>query len=112
MLFFVLIVLVLGNVFLGIIVDTFSQLRDENYNKEYDKKNICFICQLNRDDCLSRNIDFNKHVKGIHNLWNYVYFLCHLHINNPNDFNRIELVVWDKLCQQDFSWIPIEKSED
>lgn len=108
MLFFILVILVLGNVFLGIIVDTFAELRDENTMKENDKSNICFICQLSRDACLTRNIDFNKHVKNEHFIWNYVYFLTYLHVSNPNDFNRLENSVWSKLEEQDFGWIPIE----
>ena len=108
MLFFILVILVLGNVFLGIIVDTFAELRDENTMKENDKRNICFICQLSRDACLTRNIDFNKHVKNEHFIWNYVYFLTYLHVSNPNDFNRLENSVWSKLEEQDFGWIPIE----
>ena len=112
MLFFIIIILVLGNVFLGIIVDTFAELRDENTGKENDKKNICFICQLSRDACLTRNIDFNKHVANEHFLWNYVYFLTYLHVSNPNDFNRVENSVWSRLEEQDFGWIPIENTGD
>ena len=112
MLFFILIVLVLGNIFLGIIVDSFGDLRKINIHTENDVKNICFICQLSRDACLTRNIDFEKHVSTDHNKWNYVYFLTYLHINNPNDFSGIENSVWEKLEDQDFGWIPIEESGD
>ena len=111
-LFFIIVILVLGNVFLGIIVDTFEELRDENSLKENDKNNICFICQLSRDACLTRNIDFNKHVTNEHFIWNYVYFLTYLHISNPNDFNRLENSVWSKLEEQDFGWLPIETSAE
>ena len=52
-------------------------------------------------------IDFDKHIKGVHNLWNYCYFLTHLHINNPNDFNSVEKFVWDKLEEQNYSWLPL-----
>ena len=112
MLFFILIVLVLGNLFLGIIVDSFEELRIINIETERDVKNICFICQLSRDACLTRNIDFEKHVSKEHNKWNYVYFLTYLQINNPNDFSGIENSVWEKLDDQDFGWIPIEESND
>ena len=57
---------------------------------------------------MTRNIDFNKHVKNEHFIWNYVYFLTYLHVSNPNDFNRLENSVWSKLEEQDFGWIPIE----
>jgi len=112
MLFWIIIILILGNIFLGIIVNMFSQLRKENSNLEDDKNNICFICQLSKDECLFRNIDFDNHIKGIHNLWNYVYFLVYLHINNSNEFNSVENLVWDKLNDNDFNWIPIQKSDD
>ena len=112
MLFFILIVLVLGNVFLGIIVDTFAELRDENTNRDNDKQNICFICQISRDACLTKNIDFNTHVNNEHFIWNYVYFLTYLHVNNPNDFNRLENSVWERLEEQDFGWIPIETEDE
>ena len=105
--FFLFIILILFNVFMGIIVDTFAELRDMNWNRENDINNICFICQMSRDDCLIENIDFDKHIKGVHNLWNYCYFLTHLHINNPNDFNSVEKFVWDKLEEQNYSWLPL-----
>jgi hypothetical protein len=112
MLFFILIVLVLGNLFLGIIVDSFGELRGINIETENDIKNKCYICQLSRDDCLKKNIDFDKHVSKEHNKWNYVYFLTYLQINNPNDFSGIENSVWEKLETQDFGWLPIEESGD
>ncbi len=112
MLFWIIIILILGNIFLGIIINAFGELRKKNSNLEDDKNNICFICQLSKDECLFRNIDFDNHIKGIHNLWNYVYFLVYLHINNSNEFNSVENLVWNKLDDNDFSWIPIQKSDD
>ena len=111
-LFFFIINLVIGNVFLGIIIDTFGELRDTQVENEYDRKNICFICQLSSNACLTKNIDFDKHVNEEHNIWNYVYFLAYLYLGNPNNFNRVENSVWEKLENQDYSWIPIESSSD
>ena len=112
LLFFLLVNLILGNVFLGIIIDTFGELRNVQSENENDMKNICFICQLSSDACLTRNIDFDKHVNTVHNIWYYVYFLAYLHLNNPNNFNRVENSVWEKLEKQDYSWLPIDKSSD
>lgn len=112
MIFFIFIIMILFNVFMGIIVDTFAELRDLNWSRENDINNICFICQLSRDDCLTKNIDFNTHVATVHYVWNYVYFLTYLHTNNPNDFNYIENCVWEKLEEQDFGWIPIDSGAE
>lgn len=106
------VVWILGNVFVGIIVDTFGELRDINWSRENDIKNICFICQISRDDCLKKNIDFDTHVVKEHNVWNYVYFLTYLHLSNANDFNRVENSVWEKLIDQDYGWIPMAEVED
>ena len=92
--------------FLGVITEVFAKLRNKTYEVEYDKKNICFICQISRDKCLEKNIDFDEHIQHKHFLWNYVYFLIYLHLNNSTDFSLVEKGVWDKIGKQDFSWIP------
>jgi hypothetical protein len=105
--FHIFIILILGNIFLGIIVDTFADLRDKNQRKEDDTNLVCFICQINRDNCLNKKINFDKHVVQDHFTWNYAYFLTFLHITNPNDFNFLQKYVWDMLKKRDISWIPI-----
>ena len=110
--FHLFVVLILLNIFLGIIVDAFGELRNKNWQTEKDKKSICFICQLSSDNCLARNVDFQKHVLETHNLWNYVYFLTYLELGNPNDFTRVEGYVWEKLGNQDYSWLPLEGNND
>jgi hypothetical protein len=110
--FHIIIVMVLGNMFLGIVVDTFADLRDKENAIENDKKNVCFICQLTRDDSINKNIDFEKHTKTSHKVWNYVYFLTYLKLNNPNDFNALEFYVWKKVNEKDISWIPIVESQE
>ena len=112
MTFYIFVIMIMGNVTFGLIVDSFGALRDESYKYEKDKNNICFICQISRDNSLTKKIDFDNHIHGVHNMWNYVYFLVHLHINNPYEFNQIESSVWEKLIQKDFSWLPIEKNEN
>ena len=112
MTFHLIVVLILLNIFLGIIVDAFGELRNKNWQTEKDKSSICFICQLSSDNCLARNIDFKKHINETHYLWNYVYFLTYLELGNPNDFSRVEGYVWNKLGNQDYSWLPLEGNND
>ena len=111
-LFFSFVTLILFNIFTGIIVGAFAELRDETNLNENDRRNICYICQLSRDDCLKKNIDFDVHVKEEHFMWNYLYFLTYLHINDPNNLNSIENYVWEKLEEQDISWIPIKNDAE
>ena len=108
-LFFLLISLYIGKMFLSFIIDTFGELRNKNAENTNDKDNICFICQISRDECLMKNIDFDKHVKNVHNMWNYVYFLNYLYLNNPFNFNWIENSVWEKLQEQGINWLPLKE---
>jgi hypothetical protein len=108
-LFFLLISLYIGKMFLSFIIDTFGELRNTNADNTNDKDNICFICQISRDDCLMKNIDFEKHIENVHNMWNYVYYLNYLYVNNPFNFNWIENSVWEKLQEQGINWLPLEE---
>ena len=105
-----LVTMIMWDVIYALIVDSFGILRDETYKYENDKENKCYICQLTRDGCLLKNIDFNYHVKNDHNIWNYVDFLCYLHLYDPNNFSRVENFVWEKLIENDFGWIPIDNN--
>ena len=106
--FYILVIMVMGNVTFGLIVDSFGALRDESYQYENDKNNICFICQLSRDGCLLKNINFDTHVQQEHNIWNYVDFLCYLHFYDANNFTKVESYVWEKLIEKNYEWIPID----
>ena len=107
--FFLLISLYIGKMFLSFIIDTFGDLRNKNDQNNNDKNNVCFICQIKRDECLLKNINFDKHIKNVHNMWNYVYFLNYLYVNNSLNFNWIENSVWENLNDQGINWFPIEK---
>ena len=111
MTFYIFIIMIMGNVTFGLIVDTFGGLRDDTYKYEKDRTNKCFICQISRDMCLLKNIVFDTHIKQNHNLWSYVDFLCYLHLYNANDFTRVEGSVWDKLLNKDYDWLPIVQDE-
>ena len=71
-LFHLIIVMIFANVFLGLIADAFGELREAAEVKSNDKENICFICQINSDDCANKGIDFEEHIMKKHNLWDYI----------------------------------------
>ena len=110
--FFLIISLYISKMFLSFIIDTFGELRQKNSEAQEEKNNVCFICEIKRDKCLLKNIDFDKHVEQEHNIWNYVYFLNYLYVNNSLNFNWIENSVWEKLKKQGSNWLPLVENED
>ena len=112
-LFHILVIWIMINLFFGIIVDSFAALREKTYRIEEDKKNTCYICQITRDSAMNKNINFDNHVNTIHSMWNYVYFMTYLHINNDKNFKSLETFVWEKIPKSDTSSLPIgEENSD
>jgi hypothetical protein len=110
--YYIVIIMILGNIILGLIVDTFAELRDSKNQFDYDTYNVCFICQLDRDTSLQKFIDFNKHMHEDHLLWNYVAFICFLKLTNSYDFTHLEYLAYHKLNSLDITWIPLNKIKD
>ena len=55
-------------------------------------------------------ISFNKHIKKEHNLLNYLFYVIHLRLKDPKDYNGTESYVAGKLKVNDISWFPIGRA--
>ena len=111
-LFHLIIVMIFANVFLGLIADAFGELREAAEVKANDKENICFICQINSDDCANKGIDFEEHIMKKHNLWDYINFLCYLYLKDENEYNLMEYKIMSSISEFNLSWIPTFENED
>ena len=94
----------------GIIIDSFSQMRDEKESIEDDVQNTCFICNVDREDFESMNISFEHHIKEEHNLWRYLWYIIYLSERDVTDFDGIELACHEIIDRGDFStrWLPVK----
>ena len=72
--FWVLIAVIIMNLVLGIIVDTFSQLRSERERNLDEISNYCFICGLPAFSFHEASGGFHNHHRCEHNMWDYVYY--------------------------------------
>ncbi|WAR27710.1 ITPR1-like protein [Mya arenaria] len=82
--FFIIITTIGLNIIFGIIVDTFSQLRDSK--------------------------GFIKHVKEEHYQWAYLFFFIHLDETRPNDYSALELFVYKLLTINNFEFFPLNRA--
>jgi hypothetical protein len=106
--FFILVRLILLNVIAGIIIDTFSDLRDELNKKNNDSNNICYICGINRWRLEQKGVDFDEHIEDDHSMWKYLFFIIKLTLSDQRSFTGIEFYVWEKYEINDASWMPTE----
>jgi len=103
--------LILGNIFFGVIVDTFNEFRDLKDQKTEDEKNRCFMCNRHRYDS-NFNDNFDKHRDYNHRIFNYVYFIPYLLKKNPQQFSRAEAFVWQQLNLKKLDWFPSRIQEE
>jgi hypothetical protein len=92
--YFLVVKIIIYNILFGIIIDTFAQLREQKNFMDTDKKNQCFICNLERftfdKECEG---GFTRHISKDHNLWYYVYYIVHLQSKDSSEYTGIESYV-------------------
>jgi hypothetical protein len=113
LLFFVVVLIILLNVFLGMIIDTFGSLRADKNEILRDTTEICFICGISKQvfDRASDEPDgFNTHVKIDHNMWNYLYFIFLLWEQDKDDDDGLEQYVRRAIAVDEITWFPINKA--
>ena len=102
---FLLINMIFSNVFLALITDAFAEMRELAWKKENDKVNVCFICDLNKSDCINQNLVFDKHIQD-HSKWKYINFMSKLILDDDIDFNNEEYYIWNLVKKRSINWFP------
>ena len=105
--YFLIIMVIMLNILLGIIIDTFGTLRQELKEYNWDRDNICFICGFNQETLEKiSNRGFVKHIKEEHYMWNYLFYIAYLFEKDAEDYTGIESYVRAKVDKMDISWFP------
>jgi hypothetical protein len=104
--FFIIITIILLNVIFGIIIDTFSELREQTLAVKQDMENKCFISRLDRFTLDTKGDGFEKHIKENQNMWAYLFMVVHVRTKEPNDYNGWESYIAHKLKTKDLNFFP------
>jgi hypothetical protein len=104
--FWVVMIIIFLNIIFGIIIDTFAELRDAKQAKESDMRHKCFVCGIDSHVFDRHGDGFISHTKYEHNMWQYLYFIHHLRLKNPDDYTGQESFVAHHLLRKDFSFFP------
>lgn len=86
------------------------ELRERKHEVEYDKNNICFICNLERYQFDKFADGFETHVKRDHNLWRYLYFLYGLQKKDSSDYSGLESFVASQIFTDRKDWLPLGRA--
>lgn len=107
--FFLIGVVLIGGVLFGIILDNFTNIREEKTRIIDEQRGGCFICDKGRDVFDKDGAGFNTHVAaadGDHNMWQYLYFIIYLDDIDQADYNGPESHVAKLRDEGDVRWMP------
>jgi hypothetical protein len=99
---------------LGIIIDTFRKLREEELEKNYDMCNKCYMCGKLRHDFDKLPDERNRyqsHIKNQHNQWYYVYYLGYLNDKDSTEYTGNEQYIGELVFEKnEVNWLPQGKA--
>lgn len=108
----VLINLVLQALISGLIIDSFSSMRDENEATLRDIQDKCFVCSIMRDELEEAGVSYKTHISEEHFMWDYFKFMIYLDLKDPLSFSSAENYAYR--CLQDrqmfLQMMPINRS--
>ena len=108
--FYLFINMIFSNIFLALITDAFSEMREKAWKNENDKKNVCFICDLSDSDCIEQNIEYKTHIQE-HFKWKYVDFICKLALEENVELSKEEFYIKTLIKNRSIDWFP-KKQDD
>jgi len=100
------------NIFKGIVLDTFKDLKEKDEAREGDQAEICFMCGIDQK-VFSRAIDrdaFPAHIEFDHNPFNYIYYMIFIWEQDKDDDDGLEYYIRHMVEDNDLSWFPLNKS--
>ena len=109
LLFFLLIVSLIFQLFLSTIIDYFNETRENNENFKEGLETNCTVCGMEREKIekiYSNNKNaFEKHITYFHNSFNYIYYLMYIQSSSFRDA-VIENGVWSLHLNKNLSYLP------
>ena len=112
MVFYVTIDLLLLNMINGIIINTFTALREDMERKKNDIENNCFICNLDKTTLHKAQIDSNHHIRYQHDIKSYLVYLINIKLKKEKDLDPDETHILNCVKNNDVSFFPCERALD
>lgn len=110
-LYFIALVMLMLNMIFGIIFEAFSELRNKEQAIEKDKKEICFICGMDKESCKKKGEKLDEHLEHVHNIWTYVEYIMGLRFVDLQETNAINSYVIESIEKKELLWFPYDETK-
>ena len=113
--FFIIVGVLLFSMVSGIIIDTFSSIREESAQREDTLRNVCFICGMSRSEYAEKaasmgpRFTFKRHLAQ-HKWENYVLYLSYLQKKDHAEMTGVDSFVLQQVATSNRRWIPHKMS--
>ena len=104
--YFLICIIIMIDLVFGIILGTFSEMREEERISDNDKINHCFLCHIKREMIEKKKEDFHFHREKRHNLWTYVDYMIFLKFSEKRNLNAINLFSRVNLDNKNICFLP------
>ena len=111
LIYFTSVILLLLNMINGIIVSTFSALREDSEKKQHDIENRCYICSIDKAEFEKRKISFERHVRNEHNVRDYINFILYLKLTSNKDLDANQGQIKEQINDRDINVFPIFRAK-
>jgi len=104
-----LIILIMASIISGIIIDSFSELKEAQQAVEEAMSSNCFICSYAQSELERQRVKFERHILEDHYMWAYARFLLYLECTDKADLNGPESYVKKLVSENNMGFFPIQR---
>lgn len=110
--YFISLVILMLNMIFGIIIEAFSKLRNKEQAIDKDKREVCFICGIDKESCEKKGEKLDEHLEKVHNIWTYVEYILGLRFVDIQETNAINSYVIENLDRKELLWFPYDEGQN
>jgi hypothetical protein len=110
MLFYITVILLIMNMINGIIIATFSTIREEKETKDDDQEKLCFICGRSNVMFEEKKVDFEEHRNKKHNYKDFIRYFVALKFMDEKELDADQTYVVECMKNDDIAFFPVVKT--
>ena len=110
LIFYISVILLVMNMINGIIISTFSFIREDSENKTKDLEGKCFICSIEKNEFEKKKVSYRDHCKTLHNISTYLYYLMMIKTKNLTELDYDQTYIRMRMNNNDIGFFPINQT--